>query len=358
MTDWTDPETFERALDRAETRPKGNHFEAFAEGDRIEHDPGLVLSRHGCEDWLGQTLNHDPAYWRPSAARRRGFDAVPIHPDYLLAATMGCTVADLSEKGGYFLGRDDVEFHDPAVVPGTELAVVSTVADTRTSASRPQYGIVTWETEGRDADTGDVLLSYTRTNMLPREAPADAGDAATDGAGRDDADPDPATALPDELIAPEGGHFEDFREALATAERADGEAAVAYRHERGRTIDDQTLAGLPLATLNTARQHHNAAAMGDSPSGEPVAYGDVTRSIALAHARSDEHTWRERGTDEERFHDFVVAGDTVFGFTVVEDCEPATDDAGAVRFRHVAFTQDRRPVYSGTRTALIERRDR
>lgn len=359
MTDWTDPETFARAVERAETKPKGNHFEAFAEGDRIEHDPGLVLSRHGCEDWLGQTLNHDPAYWRPSATRRRGFDEVPIHPDYLLAATLGCTVADLSEKGGYFLGRDDVRFHDRAVAPGTELAVVSTVTETRTSSSRPAYGIVSWETEGRDADTGDVLLSYTRTNMLPRETPAEAGDAATDGAGSDDEgapDPDPTADLPDELLAPDGGYFEDFREALATAEGAD--AAVAYRHERGRTVDDRTLAGLPLATLNTARQHHNAAAMADAPSGEPVAYGDVTRSIGLAHARSDERTWRELGAGEERFHDFVTAGDTVFGFTVVLGCEPHDADAGEVRFRHVAFTQDRRPVYSGTRTALIERRDR
>ncbi len=362
MTDWTDPETFDAALDRADVRPKGNHFEAFAEGDRLDHDPGLVLSRHGAEAWMGQTLNHDPAYWRPTAARDRGFDAPPIHPDYLLACTMGCTVPDLSEKGGYFLGRDDVTFHVEAVPPGTELRVTSTVEATRTSASRPDYGIVTWETTAVDADTDEPLVSYTRTNMLPRERPADAGESATDGGEGSGAtvadDGETAVDLPDTLVTPDGGYFEDFRDALDRAADHDGEAAVAYRHERGRTVDDVTLAGLPLATLNTARQHHNDAAMADSPSGEPVAYGDVTRSIALAHARSDERTWRELGAGDERFHDFVTAGDTVFGFTVVEDCAPGSDDAGEVRFRHVAFTQDRRPVYSGTRTALIERRDR
>jgi len=364
MTDWTDPETFAAALDRAEVRSKGNYFEAFSEGQRIDHDPGLVLSRHGAKRWLGQTLNHDPAYWRPSAARDRGFDEPPIHPDYALACTMGCTVPDLSEKGGYFLGRDEVRFHRDEIRPGTELAVASTVESTRTSSSRPAYGIVTWRTEGVDGDTGETLVSYTRTNMLPRESPANPDDAATDGGqgsgdGRQGGDHDDSPPnLPETFVTPRGGYFEDFRDAL---DRAAGEdAAAAYRHERGRTVDDLTLAGLPLATLNTARQHHNDAAMADSPSGEPVAYGDVTRSIALAHARSDERTWREVGAGDERFHDFVTAGDTVFGFTVVLDCAPVDGeaDAGEVRFRHVAHTQDRRPVYSGTRTALIERRDR
>ncbi len=328
-TDWTDPETFRAALGRAETREKGNYFEAFAEGDRIEHDPGIRLSRAGNERWMSQTLNHDPAFWRSDAAAERGYDEPPIHPDYLLAATMGPSVEDLSEKGGYFLGRTDVRYRADAVYPGTELRVDSTVIETRASGSRPEYGIVTWETTGRDAETGDALVSYRRTNMIPRREPLETDGGQTAGEQPDtDADP----RLPDELLTPDGECFEDFRAALDDADGRD--AAVAYRHERGRTIDDALLAGLPLATLNTAKQHHDAATMADSPSGEPVVYGDVTRSIALGHARSDERTYRELGYDDERFHDFVTAGDTIYGFTRVLE-----------------------PVYSGTRTALIETRD-
>jgi len=357
MTDWTDPETFAAALDRVETREKGRYFEDFAEGDVIEHDPGLRLTRHGNDAWMSQTLNHDPAYWRRDTGRARGFDEPPIHPDYLLAAVMGPSVEDLSETGGYFLGRDAVRFHEHGVAPGTELRVESTVRATRESSSRPDYGIVTWETRGRDAD-GDTLVSYERTNMIPRREPA-----ATDGGrsepaddaenGRTAAGPD----LPETFVTPEGDAFEDFRRALDEA--ADRDAAVAYRHERGRTMDDLTVAALPLATLNTARQHHNAAAMVDSPSGEPVAYGDVTRSTALGHARSDERTYRELAFDDERFHDFVTAGDTVFGFTRVRDADGSQGPprAGAVTFEHVAFTADERPVYSGTRRALIDRRE-
>jgi 2-methylfumaryl-CoA hydratase len=357
MTDWTDPETFDAVLDRVETLPKGNCFEDFTEGDVVEHDPGIRLSRHGSEGWAGQTLNHDPAYWRADEAERRGFEDVPVHPDYLLACVMGCTVEALSEKGGYFLGRTDVRYHADAVYPGTDLTVESRVVSKATSSSRPAYGIVTWETTGVDAD-GRELVSYERTNMIPRRDPPAETDAATDG-GEDSATTtrpgdDPDLDLPERFVAPDGGYFEDY---VAALDDAGDDGAVAMRHERGRTMDDQLLEGLPLATLNTARQHHNADAMADSPSGEMVVYGDVTRSVALAHARSDERTWREVGASDERFHDFVTRGDTVYGFTRVLDTEDVDHpDAGRVRFQHVAYTGDRRPVYSGTRTALVERK--
>ena len=351
MTDWTDPETFAAALERTETKEKGNCFEDFTEGETIEHAPGLRLSRHASELWAGQTLNHDPAYWRVDAARERGFDEPPIHPDYLLAAVMGPSVEDLSEKGGYFLGRKNVTIAGE-VYPGTDVRVESIVRETGTSSSRPEYGIVTWETRGIDVDTREVLVSYERTNMIPRRHPVGTDGGAsgpeTTGGAED-------RTLPAEFVAPGGRRFEDFESAL---ERAEGDAAVAYRHERGRTMDDLLVSGLPLSTLNTARQHHNRDTMADSPSGGIVAYGDVTRSIALGHARSDEATYRELGYDDETFHDFVTLGDTIYGFTRVlgSDGDAGPDRAGRVEFEHVAFNQRDEPVYSGTRAVLIERR--
>ncbi|MFC6718494.1 2-methylfumaryl-CoA hydratase [Natrialbaceae archaeon GCM10025810] len=385
MTDWTDPETFARALEQVETKEKGNCFEDFEEGDVIEHDPGLTLTKWGNEAWMSQTLNHDPAYWRPDAAADRGFDEPPIHPDYLTAATLGITVEDLSEKGGYFLGRTDLRFEKDAVYPGTDMYVESEVVNTATSSSRPRYGIVSWRTRAKDLETDDLLLSYERTNMIPRREPVETdGGERTDGsrsssdlrsdggsAASQEGDGEKEDGLPETFVTPEGGYFEDFVEALEVAEAENG--AVAYRHERGRTQDDVTVASLPLATLNTAKQHHNVDVMADSPSGDIVTYGDVTRSTALGHARSDEETWREVGFDDESFHTFVTPGDTVYAFTRVLEAEdsveetstgsrtssendPSTDEAGTVRFQHIAFNQDDEPVYSGTRTAEIRKR--
>ncbi|MFC4359181.1 2-methylfumaryl-CoA hydratase [Halobium salinum] len=349
------------ALARAPVREKGRYFETFTEGETIDHERGIRLTRAGSDCWASQTLNHDPAYWRLDAARERGYDAPPTHPDYLLACTMGPSVEDLSEKGGYFLGRTDVRYPSGAVAPGTDLVVESETVVTRPSSSRPDYGIVTWETRGLDADTGEVVCAYERTNMVPRREPTeppstdDDRRAATDG-GETTPEERSEPSLPADLVAPEGPYFEDFRTAL---DRTDGrDAAVAYRHERGRTVDDYLLSVLPLRTLNTAKQHHDAHAMADSPSGEPVVYGDVTRSVALGHARSDEATWREERCEDERFHDFIVAGDTVSAVTRVLDADPDTgsDAAGRVTFRHYAVNQRDEPVYSGTRTALIRRR--
>jgi len=350
MTDWTDPDVFGAVSDRVETLAKGTYFEEFTEGEAIRHDPGLRLTAHGNEYWASQTLNHDPVYWRPDVATERGYREPPIHPDYLLACVMGPSVEDLSEKGGYFLGRSNVVVHEHEVYPGTALRVESTVEAKRDSSSRPAYGIVTWETTGYDADAGDPLLSYTRTNMVPRREPL-----ATDGSGESAA----SGAEPDlpagPFVAPAGQYFEDFQAALDRATERDG--VVAYRHERGRTMDDVLVSTLPLLTLNTAKQHHDAHHMADSPSGEIVAYGDVTRSVALAHARSDERTRRELGYDEERFHTFVTVGDTISALTRVLDATDADDpDAGRVTFRHYAVNQRDEPVYSGTRTVLVDRR--
>lgn len=351
MTDWADPDVFADALGQVETREKGTYFEEFTEGETLRHAPGLTLRAEWSELWASQTLNHDPVYWRPDAAAKRGYDEPPVHPDYLLASVMGPSVEDLSEKGGYFLGREDVMLHEHEVYPGTTLRVESTVTAKRESSSRPEYGIVTWETTGFDA-SDEPLLSYTRTNMVPRREPmATDGDPGDGGRGESDADPAPA---PSAFVTPEGPYFEDFRDALS---RAGDEAAVAYRHERGRTMDDTLVSALPLLTLNTAKQHHDADVMAGSPSGDVVAYGDVTRSVALGHARSDERTRRELGYDDERFHRFVTLGDTVYGFTRVLAAEESdVPGTGRVTFEHVAFNQRDEPVYSGTRTALIETR--
>lgn len=380
--DPSDAEAFGAAYRRAAVREKGTYFEDFHEGQTIRHDPGLRLTRDGAELWTSQTLNHDPAYWRVDAARDRGFDEPPIHPDYLLACTMGPSVEALSEKGGYFLGRTDVTFGRDAVYAGTDLRVQSEVVATRTSSSRPDYGIVTWETTSYDADTDEELCGYRRTNMIPRRESATdggeqtettgdrssddgtdqprgdtAGDRPTDETTDNRATDDTATTP---FLVPDGRYFEDVRDALDRA--ADRDAVVAYRHERGRTMDDTLVSVLPLRTLNTARQHHNVNAMADSPSGDVVAYGDVTRSIALGHARSDEATYREIRYRDETFHEFVALGDTVYGFTRVIDATddgafPADPTVGTVEFEHVAVNQHDRPVYSGRRTAALRRRE-
>src|SRR5439155_10917141 len=92
---------------------------------------------------------------------------------------VGLSVEDLSEAGGPFLGVEDVEFLRP-VHPGDTLTARSRVVSRRESESRPGFGIVTWESEGRN-QRGEAVVSYRRTNLVAKRgawwvrAPASSG---------------------------------------------------------------------------------------------------------------------------------------------------------------------------------------
>ena len=77
------------------------------------------------------------------------------------------SVEDLSEAGGPFLGVEDCSFLHP-VYPGDTLTAESTVIDARVSESRPNTGIVSWHTEGRNQD-GQPVVDYRRTNLVAKE---------------------------------------------------------------------------------------------------------------------------------------------------------------------------------------------
>jgi acyl dehydratase len=113
--------------------PKGRQFEDFEVGEALEHHWGRTLGE----------------------------------ADATLFSTLA-PVEDLSEAGGPFLGVNGVEFHRP-VHPGDTLDARSTVISTRGSEKRPQFGVVTWRTEGHNQN-GELVLSYERTNLIRRKS--------------------------------------------------------------------------------------------------------------------------------------------------------------------------------------------
>ena len=84
----------------------------------------------------------------------------------VLCTVVGLSVEDLSEAGGPFLGVDECAFHRP-VYPGDTLSASSTVVSARESESRPQFGIVTWRTEGRN-QRGELVVDYRRSNLVAK----------------------------------------------------------------------------------------------------------------------------------------------------------------------------------------------
>jgi acyl dehydratase len=151
-------------------RPRGRRFEDFDEGQVFDHHWGRSLSEGDNSLFATVALRFTPLYFNAEYARAHGHPGIVIDPLLVLCTVVGLSVEDLSEAGGPFLGVDDVEFHCPAYA-GDTLMARSTVVTKRESEKRPQFGIVTWRTEGRN-QKGQVVVSYRRTNLVAKRSVA------------------------------------------------------------------------------------------------------------------------------------------------------------------------------------------
>lgn len=148
---------------------KGRSFEEFHSGQILEHHWGRTITESDAELFSINTCNWVPQHFNREFAVAEGHADVPVSPAFLLTLAVGLSVEDLSEAGGPFLGLDDVTFHRP-VYPGSTVYASSIVIDVRLSGSRPDYGIVTWETTLREGFDGEDVLTYRRTNLVRRNA--------------------------------------------------------------------------------------------------------------------------------------------------------------------------------------------
>jgi itaconyl-CoA hydratase len=116
------------------------------------------------------TLAFNPLYFNRLHARDEGHPDLVVNPLLVFATVFGLSVEDLSEKGGLFLGVEDLTYHRH-VYPGETVTARSEVLAVRPSRSHPGHGIVTWRTHGLDA-TGAPVVEFTRSNLVVRREPA------------------------------------------------------------------------------------------------------------------------------------------------------------------------------------------
>ena len=145
---------------------KGRSFEEFEVGRRFEHHWGRTLTEGDNAVFTTATLAYNPLYFNAEYARSEGHPATVMNPMLVLCTVVGLSVEDLSEAGGPFLGIDELTFHRP-VYGGDTLEATSTVISARESDSRPEFGIVTWHTEGRN-QRGELVVDYKRSNLAAK----------------------------------------------------------------------------------------------------------------------------------------------------------------------------------------------
>lgn len=151
--------------------PKGRWFEQFEVGKRFRHHWGRTLNSGDNSLFCTATLNFLPLYLDETHARQLGYASTPLHPLLVFATTFGLSVEDLSEggKGGPFLGIEKLRFVR-AAFPGVTIHAESSVVAKRDSRGRPDFGIVTWHTQGFD-EADELLVEFQRTNLVRKRTP-------------------------------------------------------------------------------------------------------------------------------------------------------------------------------------------
>jgi acyl dehydratase len=143
----------------------GRYFDEWTVGDRIEH--AITRTVTETDNVLISTLTHNPQPLHLDAeyAKATEFGRPLVNSCFTFSLAVGVSVADTT-LGTLVanLGYDEMRFPAPVFV-GDTLRIESEVTDLRTSKSRPNAGIVTWEHRAINQD-GTTVCTFKRSALL------------------------------------------------------------------------------------------------------------------------------------------------------------------------------------------------
>ena len=144
----------------------GRYFEDFAVGDVYEHRPGRTITQADNTWFTLLTMNTHPLHFDEEYAKASEFGRCLVASPLTLAILVGMSVTDVSQKAIANLGWREIRLTHP-VFAGDTLYAESEVLETRESKSRPEAGVVTVRTTGRNQD-GVVVCTFERTSLVSK----------------------------------------------------------------------------------------------------------------------------------------------------------------------------------------------
>lgn len=148
----------------------GRYYEDFEVGATYEHRPGRTLSETDNTWFALLTMNTHPIHFDAEYAKHFEFGRPLIVSTLTLSVLVGMSVSDTSQKAIANLGWNAIKLPRP-VFAGDTLYAESTVLDKRESRSRPDQGIVTIRTVGRN-QRKEVVCEFDRTMLVMRRGNA------------------------------------------------------------------------------------------------------------------------------------------------------------------------------------------
>jgi len=146
----------------------GRYYEDFAIGEIYEHRPGRTISETDNTWFTLLTMNTHPMHFDAEYAKASEFGKCIVCSPLTVALMVGMSVTDVSQKAIANLGWTDIKLTHP-VFAGDTLYAESEVLGKRESKSRPDAGIVTVRTIGKN-QTGAVVCTFERTILVQRRA--------------------------------------------------------------------------------------------------------------------------------------------------------------------------------------------
>lgn len=144
----------------------GRYFEDFEVGDVYEHRPGRTITETDNTWFTLLTMNTHPLHFDQEYAKASEFGRTLVASPLTVALMVGMSVSDVSQKAIANLGWRDIRLTHP-VYPGDTLYAESEVLEKRESKSRPEAGVVTVRTVGRNQE-GILVCTFDRTILVAR----------------------------------------------------------------------------------------------------------------------------------------------------------------------------------------------
>lgn len=142
----------------------GRYLEDFKVGDVYEHRPGRTISDTDNAWFTLLTMNTHPLHFDHEYAKKTEFGKPLVCSPLTVAILVGMSVSDVSQKAVANLGWGDIRMTHP-VFPGDTLYGETEVLAKRESAKRPEQGIVTVKTMGKNQH-GDVVCTFERSVLV------------------------------------------------------------------------------------------------------------------------------------------------------------------------------------------------
>jgi len=144
----------------------GRSYEDFVVGDVYEHRPGRTITQADNTWFTLLTMNTHPLHFDEQYGKASEFGRCLVASPLTVAILVGMSVTDVSQKAIANLGWREIRLTHP-VFPGDTLYAESEVLETRESKSRPEAGVVTVRTTGRNQD-GAVVCTFERTILVSK----------------------------------------------------------------------------------------------------------------------------------------------------------------------------------------------